>query len=164
VAALAAKAYVMPVRQPAASPELPMSVPMILAPLFVQVLLTFAVMLGMMYFRTTSLRRGETRFEMIANREPNWPPRATQFGNAFSNQFELPVLFYVLTILSMMTRHADLFFVLMAWVFVTLRVLQAVTHVTSNNVPMRGGFFGASALVLLIMWIVFIVRIMLGLP
>jgi hypothetical protein len=141
-----------------------MSIPMILAPLFVQVLLTFAVMLGMMYFRTTSLQRGETRVEMIANREPNWPPKATQFGNAFGNQFELPVLFYVLTILAIETKHADLMFVLLAWVFVALRVLQALTHVTSNNVRFRGGFFGASAIVLLVMWIIFIVRIMLRLP
>jgi hypothetical protein len=141
-----------------------MTIPMILAPLFVQVLLTFAVMLGMMYFRTTALRQGETRLENIAMREPNWPHRATLFANAFSNQFEIPVLFYVLTILAMMTRHADLLFVLMAWVFVALRVLQALTHVTSNNVPFRGGFYGASAIVLLIMWLIFIVRIMLGLP
>jgi hypothetical protein len=141
-----------------------MSIPMILAPLFVQVLLTFATMLGMMYFRTSSLQRGETRPEMIANREPNWPPDATRFGNAFSNQFELPVLFYVLTILAMETKHADLMFVLLAWVFVTLRVLQALTHVTTNNVRVRGGFYGASAIVLLIMWIIFIVRILLRLP
>ena len=141
-----------------------MSVPMILAPLFVQVLLTFAVMLGMMYLRTTSLQRGETRVEMIANREPNWPPRATQFGNAFSNQFELPVLFYVLTILVIETKHAELMFVLLAWVFVALRLLQAFVHVTANHVPARGGFYGASAIVLLIMWIIFIVRILLRLP
>jgi hypothetical protein len=141
-----------------------MSIPMILAPLFAQVLLTFGVMLGMMFHRTGALRRGEVRFEQIANREPNWPLRATQFGNSFSNQFELPLLFYVLTILAMITRHADLAFVLLAWVFVALRVLQALTHITSNNVPYRGAFFGASAIVLLIMWGVFIVRIMLHLP
>ena len=141
-----------------------MTIPMILAPLFVQVLLTFAVMLGMMYFRTTALRHGETRLEKIAMREPNWPYRAQLFANAFSNQFEIPVLFYVLAILAMLTRHADLLFVLMAWVFAVLRVLQALTHVTSNNVRFRGGFFGASAIILLIMWLIFIVKIMLGLP
>ena len=141
-----------------------MTIPMILAPLFVQVLLTFALMLGMMYFRTTALRRGEVRFENIAMREPNWPYRATLFANSFSNQFEIPVLFYVLTILAMITRHADLLFVVMAWVFVALRVLQALTHVTSNNVPFRGGFYGVGAIVLLVMWLIFIVKILLGLP
>ena len=141
-----------------------MSIPMILAPLFVQVLLTFAVMLGMMFHRTKALQWGGLRYESIANREPNWPPLAAQFGNAFSNQFELPVLFYVLAILAMATRHADLLFVLLAWVFVVLRVLQAFVHVTNNNVPWRGGFYGAAALVLLVMWLIFIVRIMLRLP
>lgn len=141
-----------------------MTIPMILAPLFVQVLLTFAVMLGMMYCRTSALQRREVRLEQIALREPNWPLRATQFANAFSNQFELPVLFYVLTILAMMTRHADVLFVVLAWIFVAFRVLQAFVHVTSNNVRYRGAFYGVSAIVLLVMWLIFIVKILLGLP
>ena len=141
-----------------------MSVPTILAPLFVQVLLTLALMLGMMVFRGRALTGGETRLESIAMREPNWPRQAALFANCFGNQFELPVLFYVLTILSMMTRHADLLFVLLAWVFVALRVLQALVHVTSNDVRLRGGFYGAGAVVLLVMWLIFIVKIMLGPP
>jgi hypothetical protein len=141
-----------------------MSVRFVLLPLFVEVLLTFGVMFGMMYFRTTSLRHGETRLADISLREPNWPRRATQFGYAFANQFELPVLFYVLTILVIITRHADLLFVLLAWIFVLMRVLQAFVHVTNNNVRMRGAYYGVGALILFIMWIIYIVRIILALP
>src|SRR4029079_7176219 len=112
----------------------------------------------------TALTSGETRLESIAMREPNWPYRAALFGNSFSNQFEIPVLFYVLTILAMQTQHADRLFVAMAWIFVVLRVLQAAVHVTSNNVRFRGAFFGLGAILLLIMWLIFIVRILLGLP
>jgi len=136
----------------------------VLLPLFVEVLLTFGVMFGMMYFRTSTLRRGETRLQDISLREPNWPKRATQFGYAFANQFELPVLFYVLTILVIITRHADLLFVLLAWIFVLMRVLQAVVHVTNNNVRIRGAYYGVGALILFIMWIIYIVRIILALP
>ena len=141
-----------------------MPVQYVLLPLFVEVLLTFGLMFGMMYYRTSSLRRGETRLKDIALREPNWPVRATQFAYAFSNQFELPVLFYVLTILSIVTRHADLVFVVLAWIFVIFRVLQAYVHVTGNNVRFRGGYYGIGALVLVAMWVIFIVRILLGLP
>lgn len=141
-----------------------MPLPFILLPLFVEVVLTFALMLGMMYLRTGALTRGETRLEQIAMREPNWPTRANQFAYAFSNQFELPVLFYVLTILSVVTRHADIVYLVLAWIFVVFRVLQAWVHVTSNNVRYRGTFYGVGALVLLAMWIVFIVRILAGLP
>ncbi len=141
-----------------------MPVQFVLLPLLVEVLLTFGVMFGMMYFRTTTLRSGETRFEDISLREPNWPRRATQFGYAFANQFELPVLFYVLTILVIITHHADLLFVLLVWIFVLMRVLQAVVHVTNNNVRMRGAYYGVGALILFIMWIIYIVRIVLALP
>jgi hypothetical protein len=137
-----------------------MTVQAVLAPLFVHVMLTFGLMLGMMYYRSAALHRGDARYEKIAMREPNWPYRAQLYSNAYSNQFELPVLFYVLTILVVLTRKADLIFVLLAWIFVAMRVLQAAVHVTSNDVRMRGAFYGVGALVLLIMWIIFIIRIL----
>ncbi len=141
-----------------------MPVQFVLLPLFVEVLLTFGVMFGMMYHRTSTLQSGETRLQDIALREPNWPVRATQFAYAFSNQFELPVLFYVLTILVIITHHADFIFVLLAWIFVLMRVFQAVVHVTNNNVRFRGAFYGVGALILFIMWVIYIVRIVLALP
>ena len=52
----------------------------------------------------------------------------------------------------------------LAWIFVVTRLLHAYVHVTSNNLRMRGLWFGIGAFVLFVMWIVFIVRIMLGLP
>ena len=138
-----------------------MSIQMILAPLFVQVLLTFGLMLLMGLRRAQAVRARQVRENEIALREPNWPPRALQAAYSYSNQFELPLLFYVLTILALYTKQADLFFVLLAWVFVVLRILQAVVHVTSNRIRYRGAFFAAGAIVLIIMWAVFIFRILL---
>lgn len=139
-----------------------MSIPMILLPLFVEVLLTLVLLYLMAWRRGVAFRNNEVRVADISLREPNWPPYSLQAAYAFSNQFELPVLFYVLTILSIITRHADLLFVLLAWVFVVLRILQAWVHVTSNNIRYRGLYFFAGAIVLTIMWVVFAVRILLG--
>jgi hypothetical protein len=36
-----------------------------------------------------------------------------------------------------MTRHADVVFVVLAWIFVIFRYLQAYVHVTSNRVRVR---------------------------
>jgi len=141
-----------------------MPIQFVLLPLFVEVLLTFAVMFGMMYHRTSTLQRGETRFEDIALREPNWPVPAAQFANSFANQFELPVLFYVLTILEIITHSADLLFVILAWIFVATRILQATVHVTNNNVRFRGAFYGIGAMILVVMWAIYIVRVLLALP
>jgi hypothetical protein len=132
--------------------------------LFVQVALTFALYSWMAYHRVTVIRAGIVHPRDIALREPNWPPRVTQVANAAHNQLELPTLFYVLTILSIITHHADILFVILAWIFVITRLVHAYIHVTHNRVSQRGATFGLGLLVLMIMWIIFIVRILLGLP
>jgi hypothetical protein len=112
--------------------------------------------------RVGAVRRGEVRVRDIALREANWGARETQVANAYHNQLELPLLFYVLTILAWITKQADLLFVVLAWVFVVLRVLHATIHVTSNNVTQRYMAFAAGVIVLAIMWVIFIVRILLA--
>jgi hypothetical protein len=70
----------------------------------------------------------------------------------------------VLTILEIITHHADLLFVTLAWIFVVLRWVHALVHVTNNNVRVRGAFYGIGAIILIIMWLIYIVRILLALP
>jgi hypothetical protein len=135
---------------------------MVLLPLFVEVALTFVLLFWMAGLRGGVLRRGEVRYDDIALREPNWPRSTLAVANAYHNQLELPILFYVLTILAYITHHAGLAFVLLAWVFVVLRLLQAGIHVSNNKVAVRGAFFGASALILAIMWVIYMIEIILG--
>ena len=137
-----------------------MTVQEVLLPLFLEVILTFALLFCLAPLRTRDFSSGVTRPENVALREPNWSQRSLQFAYSYSNQFELPVLFYVLTILAWVTRHADLIFVVLAWIFVIFRYLQAYVHVTSNQVRLRGAFFGVSALVLAIMWVIYIVEML----
>lgn len=141
-----------------------MSVGMVLLPLFVQVGMTLVLGVWLAGLRTPALRRGEVKPRDIALREPNWPRHITQVGNSFLNQFELPVLFYLLTVLELITKQADLLFVALSWVFVLSRLVHAFVHVTSNDLRLRGGFFGVGALVLIVMWAVFIVRILVAAP
>jgi len=130
-----------------------MSIQFALGPLFAQVLLVFILMLFMAKERQTAIRRGEVHPRDIALREPKWPTRALQVANSFSNQFEIPVLFYVVTILALITKQADLLFVLLSWVFVVLRYIHAFIHTTSNRVPRRGLVYGIGVLVVMALWI-----------
>ena len=139
-----------------------MSLPSVLLPLFVEVILTFVLMLQMGALRGRDFRTGTVKPQDVGLREPNWPQRTAQAANSFSNQFELPVLFYVLTILEWVTRHAGILFIALAWVFVICRLLQAYVHVTSNIVRLRGAFYSAGAVVLMIMWLIYIVQVMTG--
>ncbi|HEV2628806.1 MAG TPA: MAPEG family protein [Pseudolabrys sp.] len=141
-----------------------MTIRFVLLPLFVEVLLTFGLYFWMAWLRTSLIRSRAVHPRDIALREPNWPPHVLQVANAAHNQLELPLLFYVLTILSIMTHHADVIFIVLAWIFVLSRLAHAWVHTTSNRISVRGPVFGLGLLVLLIMWLIFIIRILTGLP
>src|SRR6185503_3065083 len=141
-----------------------MTIQMVLLPLFLQVALTFGLLVWMAWARTGSVSRGEVKMRDIALGQPAWPAKATQISNCYDSQFQIPLLFYVLVILAWITKHADLIFVVMAWIFVLLRLAHAYIHTTSNHVPTRFRAFAAGIFVLLVMWIIFAVRILLALP
>jgi hypothetical protein len=138
------------------------SIQAVLLPLFVQVALTFFLLFWTGRARVAAVRRGDVHPRDIALRESNWPKRETQIANAYHNQLELPVLFYVLTILVIITRHADLLFVVLAWLFVVLRLVHVYIHLTSNRLGQRFAAFAAGFLVLLVMWVIFAVRLLFG--
>lgn len=112
-----------------------MMIQMILLPTFVLVGLTFALLFW----------RGRDGARPAA--EGDW------FG------YHLHALFYVVVVLAIETRHADLIMVLLAWVFVALQIFQAGFLVTAAN--SRGSlFFVSGALVVLAMWLYFAIRVL----
>ena len=138
-----------------------MSVQMVLLPVFVLVgpHLRAAVVDGRS--APGALVGGETKIRDIALGQPNWPARATQIGNCFNNQFELPLLFYILIALALPLRHADLVIVLLSWVFVVTRFAHAGIFVTSNDLNQRSLAWFAGVLVLFAMWLYFALKILL---
>lgn len=138
-----------------------MSVQMVLLPVFVLVGLAFALLLGMASARARAVAGKEVSLKDIALRQPNWPVQATQIGNCFSNQFEIPVLFYILIALALPLHKADFVIVLLSWVFVITRFVHAGIFVTSNNVRQRSLVWFAGVLVLLAMWLYFALKMLL---
>ena len=132
-----------------------------LGAVFVQVALTFALMIWMMSARTGSLKRGEVKIRDIALGQPGWTEGATKIGNCVRNQFELPMLFYVLIALALPLRHADLVIVLLSWVFVVTRFAHAGIFVTSNDLNRRSLAWFAGVLVLFAMWLYFALKMLL---
>ena len=141
-----------------------MSIKMILLPLFIQVALTFVILFWMARSRIGALKAGELKMADMALGQAVWPPRVQQVSNSYHSQLQLPVLFYVLTILAIMTRHADFIFVVLAWLFVASRIVHAFIHCTTNYVRHRFNAFAVGVFILLAMWIMFAVEILLGLP
>jgi hypothetical protein len=138
-----------------------MTIQMVLLPLFVQVLLTLVLLLWMAKTRRAALGRGELKIRDIALGQHAWPAGAQQASNSFDNQFQIPILFYVLVPLAWITKQADLVFVVMSWIFVLSRLAHSYVHTTSNHVPTRFNCYLAGVLVLFVMWVIFAVRILI---
>jgi hypothetical protein len=112
-----------------------MSVRMILLPVFVHVALIFVLL-----FWTS--RGAAARTDRPA---------------AWRDELPLGCLFYVLTIFAWQTKFADILFLLLAWVFVALRVLRA-----ARDEQNAGPLFTSSAIVLAVMWLIYAVRLLLA--
>ncbi|MBK8008632.1 MAG: MAPEG family protein [Rhizobiales bacterium] len=139
-----------------------MTVPMVLLPVFVLVLLTLILALWMGYERNRVVYSREVKIKDIALTKENWPEQAKKVSNAYHNQYELPVLFYVLTAFALITKKADLIFLVLSWVFVISRLVHAYIHTTSNRVPRRFFAYLVGLVVLTIMWIYFAFQILTG--
>jgi hypothetical protein len=137
-----------------------MTVTDLLLPVFVQVGLTFFIMLWMGVLRRRALSSGAVQPSDISLREPKWPTRALQVANNFQNQLELPMLFYVLVAFILITSTNSLIFVILAWVFVLSRLVHAYIHTGSNELYSRSAAIGVAAIALIAMWLIFAIRIL----
>ena len=74
------------------------------------------------------------------------PPEVSNPSDNLKNLFEIPVLFYALTLYLFVTNHVDAAYVSAAWVFVAFRVLHSAVHCTINIVMVRFYLYAASTL------------------
>ena len=110
-----------------------------------------------------AIRSGATQVRDIALGQPGWPEQATKVINAYHNQLQLPVLFYLLVALVLLVAPATPGMVALSWLFVLSRLFHALIHVTTNNVPRRFFVFLAGAAILTVMWLIFAATVLFGL-
>ncbi|MFM1815664.1 MAG: hypothetical protein RLZ98_2359 [Pseudomonadota bacterium] len=131
----------------------------LLFPVVIQVALTFVLLGATGMSRTGAVKSGSVKIADIALGQSVWPEQPTKFANAYRNQMELPVLFYVLVAFLLITRWASYIDLALAWVFVASRLVHAYIHVTSNFVFHRFRAFVVGVFALGAMWIAFLVRL-----
>lgn len=128
-----------------------------------QVFLTFAILILMGRERVPRVLSGEIRVADIAVERNAYSLRARLLSNNFDNQFQLPVLFYVAAIFTLYATPIW-FDVLLAWLFVGLRYVHAVIHVTTNRVHRRFAVYTAGLAVLVVFWLWLVLRMIILAP
>ena len=126
----------------------------IIYPLIGMVFLTFVVGVKMLASRIRAVKKeGMNPAFFALNRGAKQPDYLVKVSQHYENLFELPILFYVVSLLIFITNKTDPIYIVLAVSFVTVRYIHAVIHITYNNLIHRRNAFLMGSMVLLIMWL-----------
>ena len=90
--------------------------------------------------------------------DSRWKSLESKISANLSNQFEWPVLFYLICILIMSTHQSiNPLYIWLAWVFVFGRLLHSAVQVLTGNIRLRGVVFTINFLAVLAMWFFYFV-------
>lgn len=128
-----------------------MSGNLIFAPVLAQVLLTLLIYVHLIRVKIRAIKAGQVNKERRALHEDAWPDSVLQINNNIRNQFEIPVLFYVVCIVLWTLEAVGIVALVAAWLFVASRIVHAYIHLTSNYLPNRRRLFTVGWWILLFM-------------
>lgn len=77
-----------------------------------------------------------------------------------ANLFEMPVLYFALVPLLILTGSASPAQVALAWIFFALRLVHSVIHIGPNTVRTRARVYIASSIALFAMWVGFVIDLL----
>lgn len=133
----------------------------IILAMFTQVTLSLVVMLIM----------GKRRFAAAKNKQLDLSDFKTmQLDKAgdtirvadrnFSNQFEIPVLFYAGCLLALLLNSASTLVAILACLFVATRIVHSVIHLGKNNVRARFNVFLLGCICVFSIWLAMVWRVL----
>jgi len=88
----------------------------------------------------------------------NVPGHVSIPNRNYMNLLELPMLFYVGSLMFYVTSKVDGLVLGIAWLYVALRIVHLVIHLTYNKVVHRLAPFALSNVVLVAYWMIFFLR------
>ncbi len=116
-------------------------------------LFLFAIWALLGYVRVSGGLRGTISAQYIRVGEGARPAgKIVDIHHHFSNQFEVPVLFYLGCIVALVTESVDRASVTLAWSFVGLRVVHTAIVLVNNNPRLRVGPYVLSTLAVWGIW------------
>jgi hypothetical protein len=127
----------------------------IFLPAVAMVVLTFVVWLRMYVTRIGQMKRERIHPQSVAtSAQVTAKLTDSRAADNFRNLFELPVLFYLAIVVAAQTGLVTIPVVVLAWLFVVLRVAHSWIQCTYNKVMHRFYVYCAGGTVLWVLWAV----------
>ena len=104
-------------------------------------MLVIGMYLRLLIVKKRELAAGNVDLKAVAIRQELWPESVVLVNNNLRNQFESPMLFYVLCLMLLALGAVDVSVMGTACIYVASRYGHAIVHVSSNNVRIRMPLF-----------------------
>lgn len=115
---------------------------------------TLLVLLMIPYQRFKAYFAGKvTAHDFKFGESRNVPEEVCIPNRHLMNLLEMPILFYALCLMLYATQNADGAAVALAWVYVALRAIHSLIHLSYNHVFHRFEVFAASNVVVALLWL-----------
>lgn len=135
-----------------------MESPNILNPMFAMFLLIIITVIRNLIYRIQLVTAKKVKInDLKAVNLEVFPEQGVYLTKNLSNLFEMPVLFFVICLISLTKNYSDFVFTYLAWGYFSLRTVHTLIHTTYNYPVHRVIPFAFSNIVLVIMWIRFFV-------
>jgi len=131
----------------------------IFLPVLIQIMLVIALYIYLAIAKSRASQRGEVDEDRRAIFDDAWPDSVLKINNCIRNQFEVPVLFYVVITILWSLGAVNIFVHVVSWLFVATRIVHAYIHAGCNYVPLRRGVFSIGILILLVLTIFAVVAL-----
>ena len=120
----------------------------LLLPLLAMVALTLMVWVRLYAVRIPEMKRNRIDPQRLAGSADKGLLKDTRASDNFINLFEVPVLFYVLVLATMLSGVSDGALLGLAWAFVGLRVLHSLIQCSYNRVMHRFAVYALATVTL----------------
>jgi len=124
---------------------------LIFIPVLIQIALTLVIYIRLGQAKEAALKKGEVDKARRGLYDDAWPESVRKINNNIRNQFETPILFYVLVILLWALEGANIIAQLVSLAYAISRVIHATVHTGGNYVPLRKRLFQFGVVMLIIL-------------
>ena len=133
---------------------------LIFLPVLAHVVLIFMLYIYLGIVKSRAVKEGTVDRKKAALDPKAWPESVVKVINNLGNQFESPIIFYIISIIYYLTNNVDSFLISIMSIYVLTRYMHTYIHVTSNFVPYRFKLFLVGVLILLVLTLWLLLKLM----
>jgi hypothetical protein len=131
-------------------------------PLLIHIMLVLVLYILLGIEKSKAVKAGSVDMKKTALHNDAWPDHVVRVSNNIANQFETPILFFVLSLVFFSLKTVDVTVLALSCVYVASRIVHAYIHVTSNYVPKRRGVFMVGCVILIVLVVLAMKGLVLG--